>query len=304
MPHLFRALRAGAAGNLIALRVSVLCFFAASTAVFPPSLAGEPSKEVADFALLDFRGRYYHLKQTDAKAVVLFFTGNGCTVARQSIPKLRKLRERFQAEGVTFWMVNSVSGDDRESIEKEAWEFHTRGIPVLIDDTQGVAAMLGVSRTATVVLIETGGWTVLYQGAIDDQLVEGSQKPQPAEKFLENALTAFLAGKPLEKAKTAVRGCLISFDKQPVSYSRQVAPILAAKCYGCHSPGNIGPHKMTQYSKVRGISDMIQEVLLARRMPPWHADPRFGSFVNDSSLTLNEAKTLLRWIEQGAPRDE
>ena len=48
----------------------------------------------------------------------------------------------------------------------------------------------------------------------------------------------------------------------------------------------------------------MQEVLLARRMPPWDADPRHGKFSNDRSLTTAEKRLLLRWIEAGAPRGE
>ena len=48
--------------------------------------------------------------------------------------------------------------------------------------------------------------------------------------------------------------------------------------------------------------DVLQEVLLERRMPPWHADPHHGKFANDRSLTAGETQTLLRWIKQGCPR--
>jgi hypothetical protein len=268
--------------------------------------SAQAAKETADFALLDFKGRYHHLRQADAKAVVLFFTANGCPIARQCIPRLKKLEKRFEPEKIAFWLVDSNSGDDRESISKEAQEFHVGNrLPVLMDETQGVAAMLGVKRTGTVVCIETGSWTVFYQGAIDDQLVEGAEKPAPTEKYLEAALNSFVAGKPIERPQTTGRGCLFSFgDKGAISYTKQVAPILQNKCFGCHSPGNIGPIKMTNYNKVEGVADMIQEVLLSRRMPPWHADREYGSFVNDCSLSVDESRTLLRWIEQGTHKDE
>jgi hypothetical protein len=49
---------------------------------------------------------------------------------------------------------------------------------------------------------------------------------------------------------------------------------------------------------------MIREVLRTRRMPPWHADPHYGSFEGDRSLTEAERRTLVRWVEAGAPRGE
>jgi len=46
---------------------------------------------------------------------------------------------------------------------------------------------------------------------------------------------------------------------------------------------------------------MIREVVDDRRMPPWHADPRYGHFENDRSLTFRQRATLLAWVNQGAP---
>lgn len=263
----------------------------------------EPGTEVANFALLDYRGEYYELKRSAAgKAVVLYFTATGCPVVRQSLPRLKELSGRFGREGVDFWLVNSSSADDRESIRREAREFNSRPLPVLIDETQGVAALLGVRRTGTAVAIETKTWKIFYRGAIDDQLAEGAQKPAPTEHYLVDALTEFLASKAVSVAETAPRGCLIAMDEEEVSYAAEVAPILRQKCVTCHSPGQIGPFALNSYRKARGMRDMIQEVILARRMPPWHADRHHGSFENDFSLTLDEAKTILRWIEQGAER--
>jgi peroxiredoxin len=265
----------------------------------------EGKAEVPNFAMLDYKGRIHELRRTDAKAVVLFFTQNGCPVARQSISRLKKLQKAFGPKGVAVWMVDSNSADDRESIEKEAREFNAGRLPVLQDETQGVAALLNVKRTGTMVCIETKTWTIFYEGAIDDQMVEGAQKPKPTEKYLETALNQFLAGEPITNPKTVARGCLITFEKkESLSYTKDIAPILEKKCFSCHSAGNIGPFAMSSYKKVKGMSDMIQEVVLAKRMPPWDADTHYGHFQNDKSLTPEEGRTLLRWIEQGAERGE
>jgi hypothetical protein len=49
---------------------------------------------------------------------------------------------------------------------------------------------------------------------------------------------------------------------------------------------------------------MIEEVLLTGQMPPWHADPGFGHWANDRSLSAEEAQVLLRWALSSAPRGE
>lgn len=283
-------------------RTIIAAFFA--PVLILHALAADAPKEVPDFALLDTRGRYYQLKRNDAQVVVLFFTANGCPVARQSISRLKQIQEDFAERGARVWMINSNTADDRASIRKEAEEFNLGFLPVLIDETQGVAAMLGVQRTGTAICIETKNFSVIYQGAIDDQMVEGTQKPAPTQQYLRDALSQHFAGQPVANARTTARGCLITFSKDQISYSKQVAPILAQKCFNCHSSGNIGPIKFENYKKVHGVADMIQEVVLSRRMPPWHADRHYGAFVNDSSLTLDESRTLLRWIEQGAKKDD
>ena len=278
------------------------------------ALAGEnkaaTSGEVLNFALLDHRGRMHELRRVGGSAVVLFFTANECPIARQSASKLRKLREAFSERGVSVFMVNSNPADDRKSISKEMTDLGAWHLPVLKDDTQGVARHLGVMRTGETIAISTKDWTVLYRGAIDDQMVEGAQKPQPTQRYLEIALNEFLDGKPVRTAKTVARGCVIHFDggegpdAAPVSYAKDVAPILERKCVHCHSPGNIGSWSMSSHQKVKGMASMIEEVLLARRMPPWDADPAIGKFSNDASLSVAEAQTLLRWVNQGAPRGE
>src|SRR6185436_11243400 len=136
----------------------------------------------------------------------------------QSIKRLRNLQDEFAEGGARIWLVNSNTADDRNSIKKEAEEFHVGSLPVLMDETQGVAAMLDVKRTGTAVCIETKGWTVIYQGAIDDQLVEGAQKPQPTENYLHDALKHFFAGEPIPASSAVARGCLITFNKELISY--------------------------------------------------------------------------------------
>ena len=263
----------------------------AAPAAPAPGLAAAPASEVMNFALLDHQGRLHELRRSGGKAVVLFFTANGCPVVRQNVRKFKGLKEQFASQGVTFLFVNSSPGDTRDEISKEARELGVWHLPVLKDDSQGVARHLGIRRTAEIVALSTKDWTPFYRGALDDQMVEGAQKPAAEEHYLEKALTSFLNNTPVLTAKTVARGCLIHFDggegpdDAPVSYSQAVAPILLSKCVHCHSAGNVGSWAMSGHRKVKSMSSMIEETLLARRMPPWDADPHVGRFQNDKSLT-------------------
>src|SRR5688500_18604481 len=119
--------------------------------LFSVRAADQFGRELPDFALLDLRGKQFQLSRTDAMVVVLFFTANGCPIARQSIRAMKALQKENLENNVRFWLVNSTAGENRESVEKEAREFQYGWLPVLLDETQGVAGMLQVRRTPTAV---------------------------------------------------------------------------------------------------------------------------------------------------------
>jgi hypothetical protein len=49
---------------------------------------------------------------------------------------------------------------------------------------------------------------------------------------------------------------------------------------------------------------MMREVIRTKRMPPWHADPHYGKFVDPRSMSNEDTMTLVHWIEAGAPRGD
>ncbi len=58
---------------------------------------------------------------------------------------------------------------------------------------------------------------------------------------------------------------------------------------------------MTDYNEVSGWADAIAEVVRERRMPPWHADPKYGHFRNDMSMPEDEKELIYKWVAAGAP---
>ena len=88
------------------------------------------------------------------------------------------------------------------------------------------------------------------------------------------------------------------------TYSRDVAPILYKNCTACHRPGEIGPMSLLTYKDARPWAKAIATKVEAGTMPPWHADPASGEFVNDRRLAPAEKETLLRWVAAGAPEGD
>jgi hypothetical protein len=86
------------------------------------------------------------------------------------------------------------------------------------------------------------------------------------------------------------------------TFTRDVAPIIFRRCVSCHRHGQHAPMALQSYDEVRPWAQSIRKKVLAREMPPWYADKRFGAFRNDPSLTQAEIDTFLAWIDAGAPR--
>ena len=86
----------------------------------------------------------------------------------------------------------------------------------------------------------------------------------------------------------------------PVTYSKDVAPILYKNCVGCHRPNDIAPMSLLTYKDARPWAASIRQAVVQRIMPPWHADPHFGKFANDPRLSDAEISTISAWAKQGA----
>ena len=87
-----------------------------------------------------------------------------------------------------------------------------------------------------------------------------------------------------------------------VTYAKDVAPLLHAKCISCHRPGEVAPMALRTYDEVRPWARSIRQKVSTRQMPPWFADPAHGSFSNDARLTNQQIDTIVTWVDAGAPR--
>ena len=260
---------------------------------------------VENFRLLDQTGRSVELyRSVEAPAVVLFIHGAGCPIVRQMIPELGRIQQEYEPKGVKFFMLNANSQDTREDLLEEANKYKIR-MPILKDQTQRITHALGCRRTAEVLVVDPKlDWRILYRGPVDDRTNYGAQKVQASHLWLRDVLQAHLAGKPVAENRVPAKGCLIRYlGDRDLSYTRDVAPILLTRCAPCHCKGGVGPFAMSSYRKVAGWADMIRETIRTDRMPPWHADREYGKFHNSLGLSVAEERTLLAWLEQGAPSD-
>ena len=70
-----------------------------------------------------------------------------------------------------------------------------------------------------------------------------------------------------------------------VTFTKDVAPILHAKCVTCHRAGEVAPMALLTFEDARPWARSIKTKVAARQMPPWFADPHVGTFANDPRLS-------------------
>ena len=87
----------------------------------------------------------------------------------------------------------------------------------------------------------------------------------------------------------------------PPTFYRDVVPILQQHCQTCHRVGEIAPFSLVTYKESKPRAQSIKKAAQAKDMPPWFADPRFGKWADDPSLTPEEIATLTKWADAGAP---
>jgi mono/diheme cytochrome c family protein len=85
-----------------------------------------------------------------------------------------------------------------------------------------------------------------------------------------------------------------------VTYNRDVAPILYKNCVMCHRPNDIAPMSLLTYREAQPWARAIRGSVVEGKMPPWHADPKVGDFVNDPRLSDDDIATIDAWVRQGA----
>src|SRR5215471_5686506 len=86
----------------------------------------------------------------------------------------------------------------------------------------------------------------------------------------------------------------------PPTYYKDVLPILQDRCQSCHRPGEIAPMPFVTYEQTLPWANKIANAVEMKMMPPWFADPRYGHFANDPSLSAQQIATIRAWVATGA----
>ena len=170
----------------------------------PAFALGDPAPS---FVLPATDGAEHRVPLADAPpATVLVVTCNHCPYVIAWNPRLRAVAEEYAPRGARFLAINAndavrYPADSlehmRRFVAEQDWPF-----PYLHDESQDVARALGAERTPHVYVLD-GEQRLAYAGAPD---ADHNDEAQGAA-WLREALDAVLAGRPVERPETPVRGC-------------------------------------------------------------------------------------------------
>lgn len=248
--------------------------------------AGE---RVGDFALIDHTGAFQHMTWYDdhSAAVILPYTEGS------DLGKFDALESKYAEQGVAFFLMNPGLESDRATIA-DALAAQGADYSVLMDDTQLVTEMLGITHMDEAVVYDPSSFELLYRG--------------PVNETLEASIKSALNNEKTDLVSVAATGDKIEFFAADahanLSYTQDIAPIIAENCAECHREGGIAPFAMDSNLAVQGWSPMIREVVMTKRMPPGQIDNKIGhKMKNEMNLSDEEMQKLVHWVNAGSVVD-
>ena len=251
----------------------------------------------ANFRLLDARGvahdLYYH---TELKGIAVLAAGTNLSQIAPLAPLLGELSRAYTGR-IRTWILLSDPLPDRSRVLAEASGLGL-DFPVLLDPYGLAAHSVGLTRVGQVALIQSPDFTAAYRGE-----VVGRESSTAARSLLGQAMAGLADRMPVTFLRTRGLGAPLAHTGEPTpDYAQEIGPIFHTYCAKCHRSDGVAPFALTNHNVVQAWAPSIKHALLSGTMPPWHADPEYGSFSNDLSLPGHLKSALIRWLDAGAPR--
>ncbi|MGA2135780.1 MAG: ascorbate-dependent monooxygenase [Bryobacteraceae bacterium] len=88
------------------------------------------------------------------------------------------------------------------------------------------------------------------------------------------------------------------------TFNKDIAPILYQNCATCHRPGEVAPFSLLTYQDAGKRAALIASITEKRVMPPWKAEPGYGTFANERRLSDQQIAMIRQWAKAGAPEGD
>jgi hypothetical protein len=143
------------------------------------------------------------------KALAFIFVSVECPISNRYAPEVRRLHDRFAAQGVEFSLVYPNPMEPVTAIRRHLTDY-SYPMRALRDPRQELAKVAGATITPEAAVFDARG-RVLYRGRIDDRYVSlGVERPVATRHDLDDALAEIVAGKAPRQATTQAVGCFIA----------------------------------------------------------------------------------------------
>ena len=176
-------------------------------------------KIVSDFHLKSTDNKWVSLKKyPSAKGFVIVFICNHCPFANRYTERLNALNKKYSPLGIPLIAINSsdtlIFRDESYAKMVDAAKKKNYSFPYLCDNLQTVGRNFAANKTphAFVIWKEKNGWTVEYNGSLDDN---GAEPSKVGHAYIDEAVNNLLAGKKITTPATNSIGCEIHYRYNP-----------------------------------------------------------------------------------------
>lgn len=234
----------------------------------------------------------------DKQAYVLALVTLDCPQVPEALAELEAMQAKYAERDVQFAALNV--GPEDSIREMAAQRLRLEVSMPYVKDMDGLwATALGIDATPSVVVLDSQR-RLRYRGRIAGP-VQGTEE---VRRDLEEALEDVLAGRDVAVAETPVLGTPIPRPEAPsiegeITFAEHIAPLMQTHCQECHRPGTEAPFSLISYDDVSAYGEMVAEVVVEERMPPWYAST--GEFANHRGMSRDERRMVSAWVAAGMP---
>ncbi len=158
---------------------------------------------------LDLEGKAIDpLASSTNRAVVLIFVASECPISNGYAPELSRLKEKYAAKGVKFWLVYPNADDTSDVILRHTGEYQLQ-LNVLRDPQHALVKRAKATVTPEAAVFIPRG-RMVYHGRLDDRHIAlGKQRPEATQHDLEEVVSAIVEGKKVPTSFRKPIGCYI-----------------------------------------------------------------------------------------------
>jgi hypothetical protein len=195
-------------GKLLALTFTIFTI---------PVQAVAPGVTAPDFKGTDSTGAQHSLSEYRGKFVVLEWANQGCPYDRKHYlsGSMEAQQHEWTSKGV-IWLSVISSAPGQQGYVTPAEEntylktMHAAPTAALLDPDGTIGRLYEAKTTPHIFVIDPTG-KLIYQGAIDDKPTPDQEDLKGARNYLNETLTAAMAGKPIQVASTRPYGCSVKY---------------------------------------------------------------------------------------------